>query len=125
VRAVERLADHLGLTGEQRRRFVALQRRLFERMGDLQAERRRLDLALRRELVAPDPDRRRIGDLVDRLGEVHAAGQGVTAETILESRALLDGDQQVLYLRFLQRLRAGRRGDTLPNPPARRHPLRE
>jgi len=101
---VERLADRLGLEGETRERFLAVQRRWFETLAETRRERERLTLELRRELAAELPDRARIAELVERLGEAYAAGEAATAEAVLDSRALLDPRQQELYGRFLRHL---------------------
>jgi len=113
---VERLADRLGLEGETRERFLVVQRRWFESLLANRRERHELTLELRRELAAERPDRARIGDLVERLGEVYTAGEAATAESVLDSRALLDPGQQELYAQFLRHL-ADRQG-------ARRGPRR-
>jgi len=113
---VERLADRLGLEGETRERFLVVQRRWFESLLANRRERHELTLELRRELAAERPDRERIGELVERLGEVYAAGEAATAESVLDSRALLDPGQQEIYAEFLRHL-ADRQG-------ARRGPRR-
>lgn len=100
-----RLADHLGLAGEPRERFVALQRELVRGHLEARRERVRLGAELRRELVEPEPDPARVEDLIARLGESYLASERATAEAILRSRELLDDEQQEAYLRFLDRLR--------------------
>jgi Spy/CpxP family protein refolding chaperone len=114
------LADRLGLEGEARRRFLDIQRRAFETM---RAERQRMlaaRAALRRELTAAAPDRARIDSLLAEAGAAQAALERSLVSSLLESRALLDPEQQRLYLRFVEeRLRpAG-----APRGP--RRPLRE
>lgn len=116
---IGRLADHLGLGGERRERFVALQRRFLRVHLEARRERIRLGAALRQELMAEEPDGARIDSLVTRLGETYLVSERATAEVVLESRKLLDDDQRATYLRFLQRLREGgpREG---PGPGGRR-----
>src|SRR6185436_4560766 len=60
---VVHLADRLGLEGEQRRRFVRLQGRFFAETSRLRTEQAETFRELRRELTAPEPDRRRIEEL--------------------------------------------------------------
>ena len=103
-----RLADHLGLEGERRERFVALQRTFLATHLEARRERFRLGAELRRELTAEEPDRERVEELLARLGDVHAESERATAEVILASRELLDDDQRETYFRFLERLRDGR-----------------
>jgi len=114
---VERLADRLGLEGETRDRFLAVQRRWFESLLETRRERHRLASELRRELASDRPDRTRIAGLVERLGAAYAAGEAATAEAVLDSRALLDPRQQERYGRFLRHL-AERDGP--PHRPPRR-----
>lgn len=102
-----RLADHLGLTGERRERFVALQRRFVRAHLEARGERARLGAALRQELMAEEPDPVRIDALIAGLGESYLASERATAEVVLASRNLLDDQQRRQYLRFLQRLRHG------------------
>jgi len=126
---VARLADRLGLEGETRERFLAVQRRWLETLLETRRERHRLTVELRRELATERPDRARIGELVERLGEAYAAGEAATAEAVLDSRALLDPGQQELYGRFLRHLperqdprhgpRRGGRPFGRPGPPPR------
>jgi hypothetical protein len=100
-----RLADHLGLAGERRERFIALQRGFVRAHLQARGERARLGAALRQELVAQVPDAARIDELIAGLGETYLASERATAEVVLASRELLDDEQRRTYLRFLQRLR--------------------
>jgi hypothetical protein len=100
-----RLADHLGLAGERRERFIALQRGFVRAHLEARAERARRGAALRQELMAEEPDRARIDELIAGLGETYLASERATAEVVLASRELLDDEQRRTYLRFLERLR--------------------
>lgn len=104
---VERLADHLGLAGDTRDEFIALQRGLFETLLEARNRRAYLSSEMRRELVASQPDRDHLERLVDELGRVQTGIERATVETILKSRSLLDERQQRLYLQVLDRLRNG------------------
>jgi hypothetical protein len=138
---VERLADHLGLAGDARAEFIALQRGLFETLFEAHNRRAYLSAEMRRELVAAEPDRGHVEQLIDELAEVQSGIERATVETILKSRGLLDQRQQRLYLQVLDRLRNGggpRRGiagqgpgegvgagaGAGPGPPWRRRPPR-
>lgn len=105
---VGRLADHLGLEGERRERFVELQRGFVESHLEARRERFRLGAELRRELVAERPDRGRVEELLAALAAAHEEDERATAEVILASRELLDEGQRRAYFRFLERLRDGR-----------------
>lgn len=121
-----RLADHLGLAGERRERFIALQRRFVRAHLEARGERARLGAALRQELMAQEPDPARVDALIAGLGETYLASERATAEVVLASRELLDDEQRHQYLRFLQRLRHdGAHGGRPDGPGAggrRRHP---
>lgn len=117
---VGRLADHLGLAGERRERFLGLQRRFVATQLETRRERRAVAADLSRELASAEPDTTRVDRLISRLGEVYLVGERTTAEVILESRGLLDAEQQEVYLRFLRHLRrpGGPSGER-PGPPRR------
>lgn len=120
---LERLAGELGLQGEARERFVAIQRHFFE--AAVAAHRRRMGLQrqLREELTAPAPDRQRVEKLVEALGENQLAFEKAFTASVLDTRELLDPEQERRYLRFLGRLRGvlgeGPPGGGLHGPPGR------
>ena len=120
---VGRMADHLGLEGEKRERFVRLQRQVFLRMARTRVERRALTRELYVELAAPQPDRQRVDELLDELSRLYSDTERLTATGILESRALLDEEEQRRYLEILRRLHrhGGRRGHPGGPHPGRRH----
>jgi Spy/CpxP family protein refolding chaperone len=125
-RHLARLADRLELEGEPRRRFVEIQRRF---LGETLAERRRLERAraeLRREILAPTPDRGRVEELVNTAAESTALLDRALARNILDSREVLDDEQEARFLRFVVgRLRQRRqRGGPLLPPPVERSPRR-
>lgn len=103
---LERLADHLGLEGATRERFLELQRDFVASVAE--ARRRRLELGrrMRAELTSPQPDPERVESLAAEMGEVFTAAERATAEVILETRDLLDDpEQERRYLGVLERLR--------------------
>jgi hypothetical protein len=119
---LDRLADHLRLEGERREEFLAVQRELFRDLLELRRRRAALTVELHRELAAPRPDEARIEELVGGLGEAYAATEGRTARAILDSRALLEPEQQRRYLQVLRHLLSGgpRGSQRGPGPGPRR-----
>lgn len=107
-----RMADHLGLEGEKRQSFLRLQREVFTRMARSRVLRRALTRDLYVELAAPEPDQGRVEELLDELSRLYTETERLTATGILESRALLDEDEQRRYLEILRRMHrhGGRRG---------------
>ncbi len=116
----QNLADRLGLEGERRERFLEIQRRAFESMRE---ERQRLigaRLELRRELVSGSSDRPRIDARLAEVTAAQAALERALIDSLLETREVLDPEQQRMYLRFVEeRLRSS------DVPPRDRRPLRE
>lgn len=124
---VVRLADHLGLEGEQRRRFIGLQARFFQETLRLRLEMGEIYRELRRELVSRNPDPERIDRLTQESARIHLALERATTKNVLATREVLDPRQERQYLRILSRLRpagpmgllgpgAGRRPPAGPGP---------
>jgi hypothetical protein len=103
LRAV-RLADRLGLEGEQRRRFLRLQGRFFAETVRLRTEQAEVFRGLRRELSAPEPDRRRIEELTRASARAHLALQQALVDNVIATREFLDPDQERLFLDIVSRL---------------------
>jgi Spy/CpxP family protein refolding chaperone len=125
-RRVLRLADRLGLEGEQRRRFVRLHGRFFVETMRLRMEQAETFRELRRELTAPEPDRRRIEELTRASARAHLALQEAMAKNVIAARELLDPDQERLYLDIISRIRPpGLAGEPdRPRRPPPRQPRR-
>lgn len=119
---LERVADHLGLEGETRQRFLALQRDFVRDMAETRRRRAEVELELRRQLTAAEPDAARVEELTAAKAELVLVAERATARTILETRRLLDPEQQRRYLQVLRRLRGGAGGG--PGPPPGRGPRR-
>ena len=107
-RFVRRMADDLGLEGEQRDAFVEIQRTFFEqtiaarrRMATLQGE-------IRREVTSADPDRAALEKLLTELSTAHGDLERAFVNDLLDSRELLDDGQAQRYMRFLRRMRNAR-----------------
>lgn len=110
---LERLADRLGLSGEKRDQFLAVQRQFFTetiaaRRGFMEARRE-----LHRELVAEHPDAAKIEKLSNAVGEQVTALDRSLAKTVLASRKILDQRQLEIYLGFLRRLEERGRGPAM------------
>lgn len=102
---VHHLARELGLEGEKRERFVELQRSFIESAIRARMKVWRLQAELREQLGGPDPDRTRIDQLAQELGQAHTQLETVLIENIFATRELLDPEQQKRYLHLLARWR--------------------
>jgi Spy/CpxP family protein refolding chaperone len=102
---VTRLADRLGLEGEQRRRFVALQLRFFADTVRLRTQQLETYRALRQEMTAREPDRARIQSLLQESARLHRALEQAMVRDVIASREVLDPEQERLYLEIISRLR--------------------
>lgn len=100
-----RFVDRLGLEGEDRERFVELQRDFLRTAFEVRRRRMELQRELRRELTAPEPDRERAERLVEEMARTHVALETQLVRTVIESRALLDEEQERRYLHTMGRLR--------------------
>lgn len=112
---VIRLADRLGLEGEQRRRFVQLQGRFFVETVRLRTDQSEISRELRRELSASEPDRQRIEELTRASARIHLGLQQALAKNVIATREILDPEQERLFLDFISRLPA----PGLDGPPQR------
>lgn len=113
-----RLADRLRLGGEERGRFLGLQRRLAQAVRDERAQIGRLRRELRGELIARDPDRARVDRLIVEVAAHQQALDRAFADNVLESRRQLSGRALEAYLRFVERF-------AQPRPPDAGEPLRD
>jgi Spy/CpxP family protein refolding chaperone len=100
-----RLADRLGLEGEQRRRFIARQGRFFVETVQLRTDMAETQRELRRELTAPQPDHARIDVLLNDSARSFRALEQAMAQNVVESRKLLNPDQEKEFLQFVALLR--------------------
>jgi Spy/CpxP family protein refolding chaperone len=122
-----RLADHLGLEGQQRRRFLDLQRQLFEETLRVRMRQAETQREVRRELVSREPDRERIDSLLQQSARDFLTLEQALAKNIVATREILSPDQEEEYLRIVSRLRPPGQGGFGPQqPPQRRRlPLRD
>lgn len=107
---VIRLADQLGLEGDQRRRFISLQGSFFAETLRLRTDQAETQRELRRALSAPNPDPARIQTLLQESGRVFLALEQSLAKNVLDSRRLLNPEQERKFLKILGRLRPGNGG---------------
>jgi Spy/CpxP family protein refolding chaperone len=107
---VIRLADQLGLEGDQRRRFISLQGSFFAETLRLRTDQAETQRELRRALSAPNPDQARIQTLLQESGHVFLALEQALAKNVLDSRRLLNPEQERKFLKILGRLRPGNGG---------------
>lgn len=125
---IVRLADRLGLEGEQRRRFIALQGRFFTETVRLRTEQAEIQRELRRELISPAPDRERVQGLLRESARTFLALEQALARNVIATRDLLDPEQEEIYLDILSRLRppgARMQGGQPPRNQRRPPPWRE
>ena len=100
------IADRLGLEGEDREKFMQLQRGLMESAQGNREELEGMRREVRKELREEDPDRERIDRLIDDMAEVSAVQEREFVETVMATREILDDEQQAMYMQFLAQLRA-------------------
>jgi Spy/CpxP family protein refolding chaperone len=119
-----RLADRLGLEGEQRRRFLDLQGQLFEETVRVRLRQAESQREVRRELVSREPDRERIDALLRQAARDYLTLEQALAKNIVATRAILSPAQEEEYLRIVSRMRPPGPGGFGPQqqPPRRRLP---
>ncbi len=104
-----RLADRLGLEGEERRKFIDIQWNLFQQTARLRLQRGEVHRELKRELTREEPDRQKVNQLLGESARIYGAMERALVDSVLSSRDLLGPGQEEEYLRFVGRLR-------VPNP---------
>ena len=118
---MSRFADHLRLRGEERERFIEIQRRLFETAREQRRELEFVRAELRSEFGASEPDQERIDELLRRSSEVYETLDRAFVASILDSREILTPEQQERYFHILTRMREGAmRFGPRGGPPAHR-----
>jgi Spy/CpxP family protein refolding chaperone len=117
-----RLADRLGLEGEPRRRFLALQQSFFEQTVRIRLHMAETQREVRRELMSPEPDRQKIDALLQDSARDFLSLEQALAKNVVESREILDPEQEEEFLRIVASLRPqaggfGPRPGRRPGPP--------
>jgi hypothetical protein len=100
------IADRLGLEGEEREKFMQLQRSLLESTQGHREELEKMRREVRKELREDEPDRDRMDRLIGDMAEVSAAQEREYVETVMATREILEDEQQAMYLQFLAQARA-------------------
>lgn len=99
------LADELRLSGEQRERFLQIQRNFFEQTV---RDRRQLDAVrrdLRLEVLRKSPDRVRVDELLRQMSTLTGQLERAFVGNVLASREILTEEQQRRFLELVPRLR--------------------
>jgi len=129
-----RLAGVLDLGREDRREFLRVQRRLFDRVRAERDEIRRVRDEIRVELLSAAPDPERLEALLAEVSDHERRVNRAFVDSVLESREVLPPEALERYLRVIERMGPGRfgregpgrGGERGPPPPEheRRGPLR-
>lgn len=107
-RLLERLADDLRLTGEERQVFLRLQQQYFERALSDRRFLGALQQRARREIVRPQPDREVVEALVVQINGVQLQMEQGFVDHLFASRRLLGPREQRRFLLWMGRLRQQR-----------------
>ncbi len=105
TRMVHRMADELGLEGEKRAAFVEIQRTFFEQTISARSRMARLQDEIRREITSEDPDREALDALLGELSAAHTDLERAFVNNLLDSREVLDAEQEMRFRHFLRRMR--------------------
>jgi Spy/CpxP family protein refolding chaperone len=104
-RLLDRMVDEVGVEGEQRDEFVAIQESFFDRTLATRERLRQSQRALRENLTSPQPDR---ALAASQAAEIAAAQKEVEAafiENFFATSAILDQDQRQRYSKLVSELR--------------------
>lgn len=104
-RLLDRMVDEVGVKGEQRDKFVAIQESFFDRTLATREKLRQSQRALRENLSSPQPDR---ALAENQAAEIAAAQKEVEAafiENFFATSAILDQDQRQRYSKLVSELR--------------------
>lgn len=107
-RFLERMADELRLTGDERDQFVRLQQHYFRRSWRGRRDVATLQHRLRQEVVRGEPDRRRIDRLLREVSTRQLALEQDFVDHLLASRELLEEPQDRRFLQLMSRWRRQR-----------------
>ncbi len=107
---IRRMANELDLEGEKRTAFVEFQREFFDQTLSARARMERLQREIRREVTSGDPDRDVLERLLLELSAAHTDLERAFVNNLLDSRELLDSEQEKRFMHFLRRMRQVRHG---------------
>ncbi len=102
---IQRMANELHLEGEKRATFIDVQREFFEQTLTARARMERLQREIRREVTSGDPDRDDLDRLLVELSAAHTDLERAFVNNLLDSRELLDSEQEKRFMHFLRRMR--------------------
>ncbi len=108
-----RMAGELGLEGAERQAFLDRQRRFFEQTLDARDRFGRLQAELRQAVIAENPDREAVDELLAQISTAHVDLERAFVDNLLDTRELLGREQGGRFMRLLQRLRSSRERDRL------------
>ncbi|HEV8577765.1 MAG TPA: periplasmic heavy metal sensor [Thermoanaerobaculia bacterium] len=100
-----RLADRLGLEGEERRKFLDLQWNLFQETSRLRLQLGEVHREIRREMIRDEVDRQRVDRLLAETSRIYLALERALVSNVLATRELLDPEQERQYMALIGRLR--------------------
>jgi hypothetical protein len=100
-----RLADRLGLEGEERRKFIDIQWSLFQETSRLRLQLGEIHREVRRETTSETPDRAKIERLLNESSGVYLNLEKTLVKHVLATRDLLGPDKEREYLDLVGRLR--------------------
>jgi hypothetical protein len=112
-----RLADRLDLVGEERGRFLALQRQFFAATGRDRKHLQQVYRQVRSELISPRPDTERIDRLLAESSQVYLRIERAVTTNVLETRKILKPQQEALFLELIETMRPGRSPFAQPGAP--------
>jgi hypothetical protein len=111
-----KLADRLGLEGEERRKFLNIQWNLYQETSRLRLQLGEVHREIRREMTRPEPDRQQVDRLLNESARIYLALERSLVKNILATRELLDPEQERKYLALIGRLRVPNPGAGLGGP---------
>ncbi len=124
-----RLADRLGLEGEERRRFLDIQWNLYQETSHLRLQLGEIHRELRRELTRPTPDKAQVDRLLAESARIYLTLEQALVNNVLATRELLGPDKEMDYLKLIAQLRVPNSGglgkgvknqEALPDRPGER-----
>jgi hypothetical protein len=124
VQRISRLADHLRLEGETRRRFIDLQWNLFQETTRLRLQLGEVHRETRKELTRGEADRQKIDRLLAESSRLYLALERTLVDNVYATRGLLGPEKEREYLKMIGRLRVPNPGPGIANPAAGPPPRR-
>jgi hypothetical protein len=104
---LEEMALRLGVPEGDRAEFISLQRGFLGATRDTRMQLEGVRRQLKTELMAEQPDRGTVDELLARSTALQADLERALVDHVLAARELLDGEAERRYLHFLSRLHAG------------------